>query len=154
MTIQEFYRKRVARQQALTSIDNLSTQFDQLKSTFSHPPRLDYQGHSPNSVITIDVPSSIPPSFEDAEDVIGTSKSTPGLAFTSNNTAVHGYIESLGQLLVKLDVVDSGGNDSVREQRKQVVRRVEAEALRMDRWITAVWNGAQPQAQAQPQHNR
>ena len=160
MTIQEFYRKRMARQQALASIAELSTQFEQFKSAFSPPSRLDYRGAAAHDTITIPVSSEsfvraslIPPYSEDGEDAPKVSESSPALAFTSNNKAVHEYIENLNRLLVQLDRVESGGHTLVREQRKQMIRDVEAEAQRMDRWIEAVWNSAQP-AQPEPQSSR
>lgn len=157
MTIQEFYRSRVARQQALASIAELSTQFEQLKSAFSPPRQLDYRGGPTGDVITIPVSSESPvqlpsilPSSGNAERTTETSKSHPALAFTSNNKAVLEYVENLNRLEEKLDRVDSGGHASVREQRKQLIRNVEAEAQRMDRWIAAVWKLAQPPEQVRP----
>ena len=161
MTIQEFYRRRVARKQALTSIHQLSTQFDQLKSTFSPPPRLDYSGPTPNDTTSIatspesfTLALSVPPSPEGAEYPTETPKSGPRLAFNSNNKVVHEYIENLNRLLVKLDRVESGGDASVRERRKQMIKDVEAEAQRMDRWIAAVWNLANPRSRTQPEYQR
>lgn len=155
MTIQGFYRSRLSRRQALTSIVELSTQFEQFKSAFSPPPHLDYRGATSDDLITIPVSSesfvlasSIPSHPEDAEDTPEISGSNPGLAFTSNNKAVLEYIENLNRLVDKLDGIESGGHESVREQRKQMIRNVEAEAQRMDRWIATVWNLAQPQMQA------
>jgi len=145
MTIQEFYRSRTARRQALSSIAELSTQFEQFKSAFSPPLQLDYRGATPNDTTTIPVSSksfihtlSIPPSF--VGDTGETSKSNPGLAFTSNNKVVLEYVENLNRLIDKLDRIESGGHASVREQRKQMIKKVEAEAQRMDRWIAAVWD--------------
>ena len=141
----------MARQQALTSIAELSAQFEQLKSAFSPPPRLDYRGITPDDTVTIPASSesfirasSIQPSSEDAEDTAEILKSNPGLAFTPNNKVVLEYIENLNQLVDKLDRIESGGHAPVREQRKQMIRNVEAEAQRMDRWIAAVWELAQP----------
>jgi hypothetical protein len=147
MTIQEFYRNRAARRQALASIAELSTQFEQLKSAFSPPQQLDYRGATPDDVITVPVSSeafahasSIPPSSGDVEDTTKTSKSNPGLAFAPNSKIVLEYIEKLNRLVDKLDGIESGGDATVREQRKQMIRSVEAESQRMDRWIAAVWN--------------
>jgi len=150
MTIQEFYRGRVARQQALASIAELSTQFEQFKSAFYPPPQLDYRGAAPDDTITIPVSaesfvyaSPLPPSSGDVEDSTETSKSNPRLAFTPNNKVVLEYIENLDRLVDRLDRVESGGHPSVREQRKQMIRNVEAEAQRVDRWIAAAWKPAQ-----------
>ena len=90
MTIQEFYQKRMARQQALASIAELSTQFEQFMSAFSPPFQLDYHGAAAHNTITITVSSElfvhaslIPLYSEDGEDAPKTS-SSPALAFTSN----------------------------------------------------------------------
>ena len=146
----------MARGQALTSIAALSTQFEQFKSALTYPPQLDYRDAIPDAIITIPISSesfvrasSMPPS-DDADDTAETSKSNPRLAFTSNNRVVLEYIENLNRLIEKLDGVESGGHALVREQRKQMIRNVEAEAQRMDRWIAAVWDLARPRAQAQP----
>jgi len=156
MTIQEFYRSRTARAQALTSIADFSAQFERLKSAFSPPPQLDYRGSTPDDATTAPVPPesferapSIPPSSNEAEDTTETLKSHPGLGFTSNNKVVLEYIEDLNRLVDKLDRVESGGDPSVREQRKQMITSVEAELQRMDRWIATVWELAQQSAQAQ-----
>jgi len=156
MTIQDFYQNRMARRQALTSIAELSNQFEQFKAAFSPPPQLDYRGATPTDIITIPVTSesfvhasSIPPSPVDAEYTTETSKPGRGLAFTSNNKVVLEYVENLNQLVDKLDRIESGGHASVREQRKQMIRNVEAEAQRMDRWIATVWKLTQPPTQAQ-----
>jgi len=152
MTIQEFYRSRVTRQQALASIAEVLTQFEQLKSTFSPSPQLDYRGATPEDVITIPVSepfargSSIPPSPGDAEGATDTSNL---LAYTPNNKVVLEYIENLNRLVDKLDRIESGGHAAVREQRKQMIKNVEAEAQRMDGWIATIWKLAQ--ARSKPQ---
>jgi hypothetical protein len=151
--VDAFYQDRRTRQQALASIAEISTKFEQFKSAFSPPPQLDYSGTTPISIPVSPESfvhaSSIPPSFGDEDTE--TSKSNPPLAYTSNNRAVLGYVENLGRLLVELDRVECGGHAMVREQRKQLIRSVEAEAQRMDRWIAEVWNLAQPHAQVQPE---
>ena len=155
MTIQEYYRNRTARREALSAIAELSTQFEHLKSAFSSPPQLDYRGGASDDAVTIAVPSEsfeqaspIPPSSEETDgDTPEASQSNPGLAFTSNNKPVHEYIENLNRLLDKLDRIESGGHPLVRDQRKKMIRDVEGEAQRMDRWVAAVWNLAQPQTE-------
>ena len=152
MTIQDFYRNRVTRQKALASIAEVLTQFERLKSTFSPPPQLDYRGATPDDVITIPISepfaqaSSIPPSSEDAED---TTETPNPLAYTPNNKVVLEYIDNLNRLVDKLDRIESGGHAAVREQRKQMIRNVEAEAQRMDGWIATIWKLAQ--ARSKPQ---
>ena len=59
------------------------------------------------------------------------------------------YIENLNRLVDKLDRIESGGHAAVREQRKQMIKNVEAEAQRMDGWIATIWKLAQ--ARSKPQ---
>jgi len=138
----------MARRQALASVADISTQFEQFKSAFSPPPQLDYSGATPISIPVSSESfvhtSPAPSSSGDADYTTETSKSNPPLAYTSNNRVVHEYVENLGRLLVELDRVESGGHATVREQRKQLIRNVEAEAQRVERWIAEVWNLAQP----------
>jgi hypothetical protein len=157
--IHEYYRKRAARSEALTSIHQVSSEFEKAKSTFSFPSPLDYISPTPDTTLPIFVcpesfkhASSLPPSSEDAEYTTETPKSIPRLAFTSNNKVVHEYIEHLNRLLVNLDKVESGGDAMVRERRKQMIRDIDAEAQLMDRWIVAVWNLVQ--RERGPQYNR
>ena len=152
MTIQEFYRNRVTRQRALASIAEVLTQFEQFKSDFSPPSQLDYRGATVDDVITVPVSepfahaSSISASSGDDPDSTDTSKL---LAYTPNNKVVLEYIENLNRLVDKLDRIESGGHAAVREQRKQMIRNVEAEAQRMDGWIATIWKLAQ--ARSKPQ---
>jgi len=63
----------------------------------------------------------------------------PPLAYTSNNAPFHQYNEDLSRLLTKLDAVESGGDKSIREKRRDLARRVEREAERVEQWKDTVW---------------
>ena len=145
----------MTRQRALASIAEVLTQFEQFKSNFSPPSQLDYRGATADDVIPIPVSepfvhaSSIPPSSGDSADTTDTSKL---LAYTPNNKVVLEYIENLNRLVDRLDRIESGGHAGVREQRKQMIRNVEAEAQRMDGWIATIWKLAQARSKPQSTH--
>lgn len=73
--------------------------------------------------VSVDV-SSLPLTPIAARPLVSVSVS---LAYTPTNTPLLAYIESLNQLLVKLDEVESYGVKEIRTKRKEVVRRVEKE---------------------------
>lgn len=60
---------------------------------------------------------------------------------------MHAYEEELNRLLGKLDAVESGGDVGVREARRELVRLVETEAERVERWKGAVWRSYIERAQ-------
>jgi hypothetical protein len=67
----------------------------------------------------------------------------PKLVYTTGNKSVHAHEEELSRLLGKLDAVESGGDQQVRETRCALVRAVEVEALRMEVWKGGVWRAVQ-----------
>ncbi|GAA6001872.1 BAG family molecular chaperone regulator [Rhodotorula paludigena] len=98
------------RTRALDHLALLRTRFHHLARTFHPPPApaLSFQ------------PKATPDS--------------PKLAFDSINAPVHAYEEGLTRLLTELDAVDSGGDPDVRAARKGLVKAVEGEAQRVERW--------------------
>ena len=66
-------------------------------------------------------------------------QSSPKLAYSSTNYALHAHIESLSKLLLQLDGVQSWGQASVRDRRKGVVKEIEGELARIERYWKAVW---------------
>lgn len=50
---------------------------------------------------------------------------TSHLAYNANNHPIRFYEQSLSQLLVQLDLIESHGNEELRNKRKDVVRKVE-----------------------------
>ncbi|KAK7055406.1 hypothetical protein R3P38DRAFT_2846911 [Favolaschia claudopus] len=129
-TIQTHYRIH----RALRAISSLASQFQSIKSSFVPPTSIDYQ--STDGVVSIPVPQS-PVSNPSVE--AGDAK----LAFTPKNIPLHTYNELLSRLLVSLDAVESRGDRRVREQRRAIVREVEAEAARFEAWWQGVWKEAQ-----------
>ncbi|KAF7759721.1 hypothetical protein Agabi119p4_11416 [Agaricus bisporus var. burnettii] len=120
---------------SLQSIQDIHSQFETLRSEFVYPSIITFQ--EPSSSNTIDVPSS---SITPSDDVnIESPSSFPKLAFNSTNYNLHAYNESLEKLLVKLDGVESWGDSDVRTKRRSVVKSIEKEQGRVDRFCQDVW---------------
>lgn len=122
---------------ALSAISNISLKFDTIKSKFRPPAKVEYRTEGNTSVL-VHYPF-------DQFDYPSFNPDVPKLAYTSNNTPIHAYIEELNRLLSALDAIESGGDLAVREKRKQLVHAVEMEAQRLDRWTSAVWEAAHPE---------
>lgn len=126
--IATFYR----RVKSLRSIQAIHTKYDTLQSSFVPPPKLDYEV-APEQIVSIPTADFSSPSDDD-------ELSSPPLAYNATNTRLHAYVESLVRLLNDLDAVQSWGDRKVRERRREVVRIVEGEATRVDRWWKGLWN--------------
>jgi hypothetical protein len=61
------------------------------------------------------------------------------LAYTAKNAPVHLYVEELSRILTKLDSVESGGDRQVRNKRRNLARRVEKEAERVEKLKVLIW---------------
>ena len=60
------------------------------------------------------------------------------LAYTPRNHALHVYTDSMDKLLMKLDGVESWGDEDVRKRRRDVVKAIEEEASSLERqWMNA-----------------
>ncbi|KAF9264469.1 hypothetical protein L218DRAFT_943617 [Marasmius fiardii PR-910] len=143
---------------ALKTIETLCRRFDELKSSFTLPSILDFQIHTPEHHVSLPLRDVTPSIARDALKAAGIDVDTaerisiPKLAYTHTNVPVHGYVESLNQLLTSLDGVESYGEKRVREKRKEVVRKVEAEAGRIEDawrqawadWISALKQASDP----------
>ncbi|TCD68543.1 hypothetical protein EIP91_010468 [Steccherinum ochraceum] len=144
--IQAAYHAYSTRRKALQSIADIHSRFDSLKSSFTLPHVVDFQGDdSHDSHTTVDTATLVLPTIEEEpptpveDEDAQPAFSAPKLAYTSTNAPVHQYDEELNQLLSKLDAVESGGDHTIREKRRELVRMVEKEAQRMDLWRVAVW---------------
>ena len=116
-TIHSHWRIHRAHTQALTSLSRLENQFASLRRAFIFPAQLDFAPDSP----------------------------APKPLYTANNTPLHAYEHQLTSLLTKIDEINSGGAQNVRDAGKALVMRVEAELEDLDRWKIGVWearNGA------------
>lgn len=77
-------------------------------------------------------------SLHDAADS-DDATAVPKLAYTPTNAPLHVYYEELSRILTKLDGVQSGGHEDVRLKRRELARRVEREAERVERIRVLVW---------------
>lgn len=107
------------RTQRLQELDRLAARFRDLERKFSAPPaaKLVFQPRA--------------------------SLNAPKLEYNSTNAPVHGYEEGLTRLLTELDGVESGGDLQVRTTRKALVKRVEGEAQRVEKWRKDVYQAKQ-----------
>jgi hypothetical protein len=129
--IQSFYRSR----KALSTISQLETKFEALKHSFTLPAAIDYLS-ADGEVITLKADSinlSAPP------ETASESTSSARLAFTHTNVPIRAYDENLNRILGKLDAVESWGERKVRERRRDVVRKVELEAARVESIWVEIW---------------
>lgn len=70
---------------------------------------------------------------------VDSDSNIPKLAFNSTNYGLHAYMDSLDKLLVKLDGVESWGDRDIRARRRAVVKRIEQEQARLDRFWKDSW---------------
>jgi hypothetical protein len=136
-TIQGALRARKTRKAAFAALDAFSKTFRELRAGFSPPPVIEFLVDGvATPVPTANVPlPSLAVSFDSDEE----QATAPRLAFTPASKPLHAYDEELVRLLGRLDAVESGGDLRVRNRRRALVRRVEGEAVRMERWRGAVW---------------
>lgn len=87
----------------------------------------------------------MPPPVVEAEMDEAEQAQVPKLAYTPTNAPVHVYEEELNRMLMQLDEVQSGGDAEVRSGRRELARRIEREAERVERVKVAVWKAWQAQ---------
>ncbi|TNY19998.1 hypothetical protein DMC30DRAFT_409067, partial [Rhodotorula diobovata] len=107
--IQRRFEREVARQAALDTLNRLTSDLDARLSSFSAPASLTFQSSSTSA-----------------------STSTPPLAFGKPNSSFLGHEDFLVSLLSKIDAVSSGGDKVIKQARKDLVKRVEAELAKLD----------------------
>ena len=107
--IQRRFEREVARQAALDTLNCLTSDLDVRLSSFSAPASLTFQSSSTSA-----------------------STSTPPLAFGKPNSSFLGHEDFLVSLLSKIDAVSSGGDKVIKQARKDLVKRVEAELAQLD----------------------
>jgi len=95
---------------ALKLVTNIETSFRTLQSDFTFPSGLDFEDDTPSTPVSTASESR---------------SATSILAFTSRNHPVRFYEQALGELLAKLDAIESHGSDELRSRRKEVVDGVE-----------------------------
>ncbi|GAA6010607.1 BAG family molecular chaperone regulator, partial [Rhodotorula paludigena] len=107
IVLQRRFRRHVARQAALSTLASLTADFEARQSSFTAPSELAFQSTS-------------------------SAPSNPPLAYGKANAAFLGHEEFLVSLLSKIDAVSTGGDKIVKQARKDLVRRVEAELAQLD----------------------
>ncbi|KIP02188.1 hypothetical protein PHLGIDRAFT_43239, partial [Phlebiopsis gigantea 11061_1 CR5-6] len=127
--IQTFWRKCRPLRAAHASIASLTTKFEQAKSAFTFPATLDYTLNGR----VVSVPATGGDVSASDEGEIERTSEDASLAFTPTNVPVHAYEEELNRILTKLDGVQSGGDELVRNRRRELVRKVESEAERIEK---------------------
>ncbi|KAI0651189.1 hypothetical protein C8Q79DRAFT_932044 [Trametes meyenii] len=144
--IQEAFRAHAARKDALKSIAALRKRFLTAKSAFTLPTALDYEvPNSPASdgrsytTVTVAPGTALPSPSLSTETDADPFEHVPKLAYTPTNAPLHAYEEELNRILGALDAVESRGDAGVRAARRELVRLVEREAERVERWRGVVW---------------
>jgi len=120
---------------SFTTIHGLEKEFDDAKARFTFPSSIDFQ--NPAGEGTITVPAA--PPADDAPALMDVDQPDGKLAYSSANYGVHAYAETLLRLLTKLDGVESWGDRRVRMARRAVVKRIEEESARVERWWKSSW---------------
>jgi hypothetical protein len=129
--IQSFYRSR----KALSTISQLEAKFEALRHSFTLPEVIDYFS-ADGDVITLKADTA---NLSAHLEISSESTSYARLAFTPTNVPIRAYDEDLNRILGKLDAVESWGERKVRERRRDVVRKVELEAARVESIWVEVW---------------
>jgi hypothetical protein len=133
--IQRGYRQH----RAFRALDDIMSQFKKLQEGFAYPRVIDFKkpggegGH-------ITVPANRPPSDFGDEAPKEAGECEGKLDYTSTNYPLHAFSEALDKLLMKLDEVESRGEKSIREKRRGVVKDIEKEASRLDRYWKQAWS--------------
>ncbi|KAF9526012.1 hypothetical protein CPB83DRAFT_858505 [Crepidotus variabilis] len=127
------------------ALDALASQFQTLKSEFVYPRIIDFQQPSSEEG-HISVHANRPPSefdyvpeVETEETPMDVDGGEPKLAYTSVNYPLHTYTDAMDKLLMKLDGVESWGEKAVREKRRSIVRDINKESARLDRYWKQAW---------------
>ena len=76
------------------------------------------------------------------ERLAGSQDDAPRLAYNAVNATIHAYDHALAELLTRLDGVESHGFKGVREARKQLIVKIEAELERVEKLVAERLTGA------------
>ncbi|KAH6904486.1 hypothetical protein BKA70DRAFT_1296927 [Coprinopsis sp. MPI-PUGE-AT-0042] len=124
------------------TISNLESQFNDARNGFTFPLTIDFQqpGSGNDAQDHIPVPVSREPDASTDDESMDLDGQVDGkLAYTSNNFSLNAYLDGMLKLLTKLDGVESWGEKAVRERRRSVVKEIEKEMSRVDRFWKGVW---------------
>ncbi|KAF9553867.1 hypothetical protein CPC08DRAFT_697307 [Agrocybe pediades] len=121
-------------------LDDAANQFASLKKGFVYPRAIDFQKPGADSGY-ITVGAYRAPSDFDNEDEEPMQVNGPEgkLDYTSTNYPLHAYMEALNKLLLKLDGVESWGKKAIRDKRRTIVKSIEKEASKLDRYCRQAW---------------
>lgn len=135
--LQHHYRTHLHRRQALSTLSSLGDSLSAQQATFALPSTLVFQPSPPSSTVSTD-------------DSTPTVTPTPKLAFQSSNASFLAYEDFHVNLLSKIDAVSSGGDRTVKQARKALVKTVDAELSRLDRAREQAWAEQQQRAEVAP----
>jgi hypothetical protein len=128
---------------ALTKIHALRAEHANLRASFSFPPTLDYvlSTTTPNAklLVTLSTNDMPHPTVIAPYDASLSLNREGKLAFTPTNAPLHGHVEALNQLLLQLDGVDSAGEESVRNARREAVQLIEGELKAIEQRWMSIW---------------
>ncbi|KAL5478991.1 hypothetical protein ACEPAI_2279 [Sanghuangporus weigelae] len=115
---------------ALTSIKSARDRFDSLLASFSFPESLEFD-----------------------MNFVPQGDERPKLTYSKINAPVHAHEDALVKLLQTLDAIESHGDSTVRERRRDLVRDVEKELERIDAGIRRQYEVTKSKTVAEPKEN-
>ncbi|GJJ09335.1 hypothetical protein Clacol_003557 [Clathrus columnatus] len=115
--IQSFLRANLPRYKSLKTISSVAGEFEEVVDDFKFPSVLD---------------------FADSD--------VAKLLYTSKNAPVHLHEHTLLNFLSRLDSIDSRGDERVRVERKNLVKRIERELEKLDTGKTEAWEASRASA--------
>ncbi|KDR78381.1 hypothetical protein GALMADRAFT_245541 [Galerina marginata CBS 339.88] len=121
------------------ALDEIASQFDNVKKSFVYPRVIDFKKPGPEDG-HVSVPACRPPSdFDNEEESMYVDSPGGKLTYTSTNYGLHQYTDALVKLLMKLDGVESWGDKGLRLKRREVVKDIEKEASKLERYWKQTW---------------
>ncbi|KAL5520317.1 hypothetical protein ACEPAG_9531 [Sanghuangporus baumii] len=115
---------------ALASIKSARDRFDSLLASFSFPESLEFD-----------------------LNVVPQGEERPKLTYSKINAPVHAHEDTLVKLLQTLDAIESHGDSTVRERRRDLVREVEKELERIDAEIRRQYEVTKSKTAPEPKEN-
>ncbi|CAA7262093.1 unnamed protein product [Cyclocybe aegerita] len=144
--------------QSYRALHALSSQFEELKRNFVYPSSIDFQkpgaeeGHITVAAAHVSADFEVlDDSITDAEASMNVDSDSPleaKLAYTSTNYPIHQYADQMDQILMKLDGVESWGEKDVRTGRKKIVKEIEEESAKLERYWKQAWRAHIEEAKA------
>ena len=126
---------------SLRTLSEIESSFQSVKNGFVFPTKIDFQTAESEEAVTI-LASRAPSDFDkepEEDDAMEVDRTDGKLAFTSTNFALNSYVDALDKILMKLDGVESWGNKVIRTRRRGIVKAVEREASKLERYWRQAW---------------